>query len=45
MGWTTGVQLPTGAIMEFFSSPPRPNRLWGPQNPLSKGYQGLSSQD
>jgi hypothetical protein len=27
--------------MEFFSSPPRPERLWGPPSLLSNGYQGL----
>jgi hypothetical protein len=26
---------------EFFSSPPRPERLWGPPSLLSIGYQGL----
>jgi hypothetical protein len=26
---------------EFFSSPPRPERLWGPPSLLSNGYQGL----
>jgi len=26
---------------EFFSSPPRPDRLWGPPIILSNGYQGL----
>jgi hypothetical protein len=25
----------------FFSSPPRPNRLWGPPSLLSNGYRGL----
>jgi hypothetical protein len=25
---------------EFFSSPPRPDRLWGPLSLLSNGYQG-----
>jgi hypothetical protein len=28
-------------MWEFFSSPPRPDRLWGPPNLLSYGYQGL----
>jgi hypothetical protein len=26
---------------EFFSSPPRSERLWGPPSLLSNGYQGL----
>jgi hypothetical protein len=26
---------------EFFSSPPCPDRLWGPPSSLSNGYQGL----
>jgi hypothetical protein len=26
---------------EYFSSPPRPERLWGPPSLLSNGYQGL----
>jgi hypothetical protein len=26
---------------EFFSSPPRPERLWGPPSLLSNRYQGL----
>jgi hypothetical protein len=26
---------------EFSSSPPRPDRLWGPPSLLSNGYQGL----
>jgi amino acid transporter len=26
----------------FFSSPPRPERLWGPPSLLRNGYQGLS---
>jgi hypothetical protein len=35
------LQLPTGAMLGFFSSPPRPDRLWGPPSLLSSGYQGL----
>jgi len=31
MDWTTGVQFRVGAMM-FFSSPPRPDRFWGPPN-------------
>jgi hypothetical protein len=30
-----------GRGWEFFSSPPRPDRLWGPPTLLSSGYQGL----
>jgi hypothetical protein len=30
-----------GGGWEFFSSPPRPERLWGPASLLSNGYQGL----
>jgi hypothetical protein len=30
-----------GGGWEFFSSPPRPERLWGPFSLLSNGYQGL----
>jgi len=26
---------------EFFSSPPRPDRLWGPSSILTNGYRGL----
>jgi hypothetical protein len=26
---------------EFLSSPPRPERLWGPPSLLSNGYQGI----
>jgi len=33
--------LPAGA--EFFSSPPRPDLLWGLPSPLSNGYRGSSS--
>jgi hypothetical protein len=29
------------ASWEFFSSPPRPDRLWGPGSLLSNGYHGL----
>jgi hypothetical protein len=32
-----------GGGWEFFSSPPRPERLWGPPSLLSNGYQGLFS--
>jgi hypothetical protein len=30
-----------GRDCEFFASPPRPERLWGPTSLLSKGYQGI----
>jgi hypothetical protein len=30
-----------GGGWEFFSSPPRPDRFWGPPSILYKGYQGL----
>jgi hypothetical protein len=30
-----------GRGWEFFSSSPRPDRLWGPPSFLSNGYQGL----
>jgi hypothetical protein len=26
---------------EFFSSPPRPDRCWGPPSLISNGYEGL----
>jgi len=29
-----------GRGQEFFSSPPRPDRLWGPHNFLSSRYRG-----
>jgi hypothetical protein len=32
-----------GAGWEFFSSPPRPERLWGPPSLLSNGYRGALS--
>jgi len=28
-----------GGSWEFFSSPPRPERLWGPPSLLSSGYE------
>jgi len=30
-----------GRAWEFFSSPPRPHRLWCPPSLLSNGYQGF----
>jgi hypothetical protein len=41
-GWTTGASS-VGRGWEFFSSPPRPDRLWGSPNLLSNGYQRLST--
>jgi len=40
MGWMIGSLRP-GRGSEFFSSPLRPDRLWGPPSLLSNGYQGL----
>jgi hypothetical protein len=37
-GSTAGVQIPARA--NFFSSPQRPDRLWGPPSVLSNGYGG-----
>jgi len=39
-GWMIGGSRP-GRGWEFFSSPPRPYRLWGLSSLLSNGYQGL----
>jgi hypothetical protein len=36
------VRFPAGAV-EFFSSPPPPERLWGPLSLLSNGYKGSFS--
>jgi hypothetical protein len=41
-GWMIGGSSP-GSGWEFFSSPPRPDRLWGPPSLLPNGYQGLFS--
>jgi hypothetical protein len=38
-GWAGGSS--PGRGREFFSSPPCPERLWGPPSLLSSGYQGL----
>jgi hypothetical protein len=40
MGWMIGGSSPGGG-WEFFSSSPRPERLWGPPSLLSNRYQGL----
>jgi hypothetical protein len=37
-GWK--ISIPGGG-WEYFSSPPCPERLWGPPNLLSNGYWGL----
>ena len=33
------VRIPTGARDFFFSSPKRPDRLWGPLTPLANAYR------
>jgi hypothetical protein len=37
-GRGVGVRVPVGP--RIFSSPSRPDRLWGPPNLLSNGYRG-----
>jgi len=39
----TGVRFLAGALI-FYSSPPRPDRLWAPPSLLSSGYQGMFSR-
>jgi len=39
-GWMIGGSSPGGS-WEFFFSPPRQDRFWGPLSLLSNGYQGL----
>jgi hypothetical protein len=42
--WATGWLIDGSSLgrgFEFFSLPPRPDRLWGPPSLLSTGYQGL----
>jgi hypothetical protein len=42
--WVTGWMIggsSSGRGWEFFSSPPRPDRLWDSPSLLSNGYQGL----
>jgi hypothetical protein len=38
---TAGVLIMYSRGWEFFSSPPRPELLWGPPSLLSKGYRGF----
>jgi hypothetical protein len=38
--WMVGGSNPERG-WEFFSTPPRPDRLWDPPSLLSNGYQGL----
>jgi hypothetical protein len=40
MGWIIGGSSP-GRGWILFSSPSRPDRLWGPTSLLSNGYQGV----
>jgi hypothetical protein len=39
--WATGWMISGSRGWEFFSSPPCPDRLWGPPSLLSNGYQRL----
>jgi hypothetical protein len=41
MGWMSRVQF--SGLQDFFTSPRRPDRLWGPPSLLSNGYLGLPS--
>jgi hypothetical protein len=36
--WGVGTRIPVGS--RIFSSPRRPDRLWGPPNLISNGYRG-----
>jgi hypothetical protein len=40
MGWMIGDSSPDRGLV-FFSSSPRPDKLWGPPSVLSNGYKGL----
>jgi hypothetical protein len=39
--YSAGYGLDDRGSWEFFSSPPRPGRLWGPPSILSNGFRGL----
>jgi hypothetical protein len=39
--WLDDLGFESRKLLEFISSPPRPERLWGPPSLLSNGYQGL----
>ena len=42
--WPTNCGLFFGRGNRFFSSPKRPDRIWGPLSPLLKGHWGLLSR-
>jgi hypothetical protein len=44
-GWTTGFRFLVGALKGFFSSPPRPDRLWGPSSPLATFSRGKAAAE
>jgi hypothetical protein len=41
----TGILFPQRGKDFFFSSPPHPDRLWGPPSHLSNSYRGLLSPE
>jgi hypothetical protein len=43
-GWTAGIRFPAG-IRDYFSSPQRPNRLWGAPRLLFNEYRRLFPRD
>jgi len=45
MGWTTGAPFPAQEVKGFFSSPRRPDWLWGPSSFLFNGYRELFPWD